>query len=157
MHGVRAAGSVEPESPSPSAPRENPDTSDKPVTTLLDGYRDLQSAWLLEADLLARLRDQVQEAADRERVEILTKARRRIQDVMTSARRELLVLGEQVQAAVGDHREPARDLVTVALRAEQPTASTQTTLVADSTPISAPDSSPQEPLEDLWADFRSLP
>ena len=78
-----------------------PDTG-KPVATLLGDYRTRRSAWLAEVEHLAQLRDEVRSAAERETLEILTRARQEARNLIASARRELLVLSEQVHAALGD-------------------------------------------------------
>ena len=108
------------------------DGTDRPVASLIAGYRTMQNAWVMEAEMLARLRDDVRDAADREKAEILAKTRQRIRDVVTNARREMLVLTEQVRASLGEGNEPPR--------------------VAPSAPMEA-----LPPGEDPWADFRSLP
>jgi Domain of unknown function (DUF4115) len=72
------------------------------VPDLIERYRVRRDAWIAQADELARLRDEVRGAAEREAMEIVTAARRDVRQVIMEARRELLVLSAQVQAALGD-------------------------------------------------------
>jgi RodZ C-terminal domain len=73
-----------------------------PVPDLIERYRLRRDAWIAQADELARLRDEVRGAAEREAMEIVTTARRDVRQVIMEARRELLVLSAQVQAALGE-------------------------------------------------------
>src|SRR5215471_14805960 len=73
-----------------------------PVPDLIERYRLRRDAWIAQADELARLRDEVRGAAEREAMEIVTAARRDVRQVIMEARRELLVLSAQVQAALGE-------------------------------------------------------
>jgi len=85
--------------------QEQPSQSDQegqPVASLLEFYRSKRSAWIAEAESLAQLRDQVRSAADQETLEIVTRARQDVRDVIAVARQQLLVLTEQVRAALGD-------------------------------------------------------
>ena len=86
------------------------DSDGQPVANLLEHYRSRRSAWIAEAECLAQLRDQVRSAADQETLEIVSRARRDVRDVIASARRELLVLTEQVRAALGDSEPLPRAL-----------------------------------------------
>lgn len=89
-------------------PAEGQPAEAQPVASLLEYYRSKHSAWVAEAESLARLRDQVRSAADRESLEIITQARKDVRDVIAIARRELLVLTEQVRAALGDSEPPPK-------------------------------------------------
>jgi hypothetical protein len=80
----------------------------QPVSSLLEYYRSKHSAWVAEAEILAQLRDQVRSAAERESMEIVAQARKDVRDVIAIARRELLVLTEQVRAALGDSEPPLK-------------------------------------------------
>src|SRR5678816_2595487 len=73
-----------------------------PVPDLIEQYRVRRDAWIAQADELARLRDEVRGSAEREAMEIVTAARRDVRKVIMDARRELLVLSAQVQAALGE-------------------------------------------------------
>ena len=73
-----------------------------PVPDLIERYRLRRDAWIAQADELARLRDEVRGSAEREALEIVTAARRDVRKVIMEARRELLVLSAQVQAALGE-------------------------------------------------------
>src|SRR6185436_8010259 len=77
-------------------------TGTTPVPDLIEQYRLRRDAWIAQADELARLRDEVRGAAEREAMEIVTAARRDVRQVIMEARRELLVLSAQVQAALGE-------------------------------------------------------
>jgi hypothetical protein len=83
-------------------PAEEQAGDGRPVSSLLEYYRSRHSAWVAEAESLAQLRDQVRGAADRETLEIVARARKDVRDVITIARQELLVLTEQVRAALGE-------------------------------------------------------
>ena len=73
-----------------------------PVPDLIEQYRLRRDAWIAQADELARLRDEVRGSAEREAMEIVTGARRNVRQIVMEARRELLVLSAQVQAALGE-------------------------------------------------------
>jgi hypothetical protein len=73
-----------------------------PVPDLIEQYRLRRDAWIAQADELARLRDEVRGSAEREAMEIVTAARRDVRQRVMEARRELLVLSAQVQAALGE-------------------------------------------------------
>src|SRR5690349_17267924 len=79
-----------------------PGTAITPVPDLIERYRVRRDEWIAQADELARLRDEVRGAAEREAMEIVTAARRDVRQVIMEARRELLVLSAQVQAALGE-------------------------------------------------------
>src|SRR5687768_241408 len=78
-------------------PNESPGMPD-----LIERYKVRRDAWIAQADELARLRDEVRGSAEREALEIVTAARRDVRRVIMEARRELLVLSAQVQAALGE-------------------------------------------------------
>jgi len=73
-----------------------------PVPDLIERYRSRRDAWIAQADELARMRDQVRGSAEREATDIVARARRNVQQVVMDARRELMVLSAQVQAALGE-------------------------------------------------------
>jgi hypothetical protein len=81
---------------------DHPNDPRPPVPDLIERYRMRRDAWIAQADELARLRDEVRGAAEREAMEIVTAARRNVRQVIMEARRELLVLSAQVQAALGE-------------------------------------------------------
>jgi ketosteroid isomerase-like protein len=70
------------------------------VPRLLDQYKQRRQAWLDQADELARLRDEVRLAAEREALDIVTAARRDVRRIVVEARRELLVLTAQLHASI---------------------------------------------------------
>ncbi len=74
---------------------------DAPVPALIERYQLRHQSWLAQADELARLRDEVRAAAEREALEIVATARRDIRQVIAEARRELVVLTAQLQATLG--------------------------------------------------------
>ena len=67
--------------------------------TLINDYRAQREAWQAHDRRLARLREEVLSAADREAQDILAAARNDVRDVLLRARRELLALAAQVQSA----------------------------------------------------------
>jgi hypothetical protein len=73
-----------------------------PVPDLIEQYRVRRDAWIAQADELGRLRDEVRGSAEREAMEIVTAARHDVRQIVMEARRELLVLSAQVQAALGE-------------------------------------------------------
>jgi hypothetical protein len=79
-----------------------PQSGSTAVPDLIERYRSRRDAWIAQADELARLRDEVRESAEREAMDIVTAARRDVRKVIVEARRELLVLSAQVQAALGE-------------------------------------------------------
>jgi hypothetical protein len=77
---------------------------DKPGTTnnvpgLIHDYRAQRDAWREQARNLARMREEVLSAADREARGIVTAARADVRRILLKARRDLLVLAAQVRAA----------------------------------------------------------
>lgn len=69
------------------------------VPELVDTYRSQREALQAQANQLARLRDEIRAAAEREATDIVDAARRDVRQILVKARRELLVLTAQVQAA----------------------------------------------------------
>jgi hypothetical protein len=69
------------------------------VPSLLHDYRAQRDAWREQARNLARMREEVLSAADREAKDIVTTARTDIRSILLKARRDLLVLAAQVRAA----------------------------------------------------------
>ena len=88
----------------PASGGASPD--DAPVANLIEGYRSKRQAWIAEAEALARMRDDVRGAAERERMEIITRARERARAVISTARRDLLTLSAQVEASLGPAEPP---------------------------------------------------
>jgi len=80
---------------------------------LLEHYRQQRAAWLAQADELARMREEVRQAAEREALEIVTSARRDVRRIIIEARRELLVLTAQLHAAVESTDAPGLPLPSV--------------------------------------------
>jgi hypothetical protein len=76
--------------------------SDAPVASLIRSYDERRKAWLEQASELARMREEVRSAADREAAAVITRARQKVRDIVADARRELMVLGTQVQAVLGE-------------------------------------------------------
>jgi hypothetical protein len=77
--------------------------ADKPgtptVPALIHDYRAQREAWREQARNLARMREEVLQAADREAKDIVTAARTEVRRILLKARRDLLVLAAQVRAA----------------------------------------------------------
>ena len=92
----------DPRLPRGEAPQGGTQVAGTQVPDLIERYRVRRDAWIAQADELARLRDEVRGAAEREAMEIVTAARRDVRQVIMEARRELLVLSAQVQAALGE-------------------------------------------------------
>jgi len=69
------------------------------VPSLIHDYRAQRDAWREQARNLARMREEVLTAADREAHDIVTTARTDIRAILLKARRDLLVLAAQVRAA----------------------------------------------------------
>ena len=135
--------------PSPSGPTAVPD--------LIERFRLRREAWIAQADELARLRDEVRGSAEREAMEIVTSARGEVRQVVMEARRELLVLSAQVQAALGEaaaRPDPATLLHKVGIEAgEYPAAE------AAAQPIDAgfaPETAIEKILSEVQADMTAL-
>jgi hypothetical protein len=94
------------EPPDPPAHAGASAPADPPVANLIEGYRSKRQAWIAEAEALARMRDDVRGAAERERMEIITRARERARAVISTARRDLLTLSAQVEASLGPAEPP---------------------------------------------------
>jgi hypothetical protein len=77
---------------------ERPGTSNN-VPGLIHDYRAQREAWREQARNLARMREEVLTAADREAKDIVSTARADIRRILLKARRDLLVLAAQVRAA----------------------------------------------------------
>jgi len=85
-----------------AGPQAESQSQEQPIATLIDQYRTRRNAWLAEVEHLAHLRDEVRSAGERETLEIITKARQDARSVIAAARRELLLLTEQLRASLGD-------------------------------------------------------
>jgi ketosteroid isomerase-like protein len=81
----------------PDRPQPEPPDHRSPA----ERYQIQQRSWLARADEVARLRDEVRTAAEREALDIVAGARRNIRQVITDARRDLLVLSAQLHATLG--------------------------------------------------------
>src|SRR5262245_37511403 len=127
-----------------------------PVPDLIERYRLRRDAWIAQADELARLRDEVRGAAEREAMEIVTTARRDVRQVIMEARRELLVLSAQVQAALGEvSGKPDPSLLN---RAASPAGSGLSSLAAGDRPpdILVPEAAVKTMLDEARADMEAL-
>jgi hypothetical protein len=80
---------------------EDPAPGPSHVPALINDYRAQRDAWRAQARGLARMREDVLAAADREAREIVTAARVDVRQILVKARRDLLVLAAQVEAATG--------------------------------------------------------
>jgi ketosteroid isomerase-like protein len=128
-----------------------------PVPDLIARYRVRRDAWIAQADELARLRDEVRGSAEREAMEIVTLARRNVRQVVMDARRELLVLSAQVQAALGETSvkgDPAALLQKAGIAAGE-RALESATLEASVSGF-APDEAVNEILDEVQADMQAL-
>jgi hypothetical protein len=130
----------------------------KPVAALVNDYRTKRNAWLAEVEHLAQMRDHVRSSAERETLEILAKARQDARNAIAAARRELLVLSEQVRAALGDtdpvpaaESRPDTTGQGQVVLAETSTAGLSTSVVLDTNPRRE---TPKR--DDAWADLESL-
>jgi len=77
---------------------ERPGTANN-VPSLIHDYRAQRDAWREQARNLARMREEVLTAADREAKDIVSTARGDVRRILLKARRDLLVLAAQVRAA----------------------------------------------------------
>ena len=77
---------------------ERPGTANN-VPSLIHDYRAQRDAWRELARNLARMREEVLTAADREAKDIVSTARGDVRRILLKARRDLLVLAAQVRAA----------------------------------------------------------
>jgi hypothetical protein len=80
---------------------EDPAPGPSHVPALINDYRAHRDAWRAQARGLARMREDVLAAAEREAREIVTAARVDVRQILVKARRDLLVLAAQVEAATG--------------------------------------------------------
>jgi hypothetical protein len=123
---------------------------------LIERYRLRRDAWIAQADELARLRDEVRGAAEREAMEIVTAARRDVRQVIMEARRELLVLSAQVQAALGEVNK--LDPSALLKRAALQTGSGMSSLAAGNRPtgVLVPQEAVRTMLDEARADMEAL-
>jgi len=130
------------------------------VPDLIEQYRVRRDAWIAQADELARLRDEVRGAAEREAMEIVTAARRDVRQVIMEARRELLVLSAQVQAALGEvagKPDPAALLKAYASSSTAAAAALPPTSTTDqSSDILVPEAAVKSMLDEARADMEAL-
>jgi hypothetical protein len=124
-----------------------------PVPDLIERYRLRRDAWIAQADELARLRDEVRSAAEREAMEIVTAARRDVRQVIMEARRELLVLSAQVQAALGEvsAKEPPP-----LNRGSDPPALQSGATIEHSSSLLVPEAAVKTMLDEARADIEAL-
>ncbi len=83
----------------PDYPQEGRPGTPSNVPSLIHDYRAQREAWREQARNLARMREEVLSAADREAHDIVSSARADIKRILLKARRDLLVLAAQVRAA----------------------------------------------------------
>ena len=83
----------------PDYPQEQRPGTPNNVPSLIHDYRAQREAWREQARNLARMREEVLAAADREAKDIVTTARTDVRRILLKARRDLLVLAAQVRAA----------------------------------------------------------
>jgi hypothetical protein len=92
----------------PNYPEDEKPGTTNTVPALIHDYRAQRDAWREQARNLARMREEVLAAADREARDIVTAARADVRQILLKARRDLLVLAAQVRAAgrLGDGEDP---------------------------------------------------
>src|SRR6187431_2382943 len=83
----------------PDYPQDDKPGTTNSVPALIHDYRAQREAWREQARNLARMREEVLAAADREAKDIVTSARTDVRRILLKARRDLLVLTAQVRAA----------------------------------------------------------
>ena len=83
----------------PDHPEDEKPGTTNTVPALIHDYRAQRDAWRQQARNLARMREEVLAAADREARDIVTAARADVRQILLKARRDLLVLAAQVRAA----------------------------------------------------------
>jgi|SoiMethySBSTD1v2_1073268.scaffolds.fasta_scaffold08692_2 uncharacterized protein DUF4115 len=83
----------------PDYPQDDKPGTTNSVPALIHDYRAQREAWREQARNLARMREEVLAAADREAKDIVTSARADVRRILLKARRDLLVLAAQVRAA----------------------------------------------------------
>ena len=89
----------------PSDDAQDPAPGPSNVPPLINDYRAQRDAWRAQARGLARMREDVLAANDREARDIVTAARVDVRQILVKARRDLLVLAAQVQAATDTSQE----------------------------------------------------
>lgn len=95
----RVGNADDTQSMAPSDDAQDPAPGPSNVPALINDYRAQRDAWRAQAGGLARMREEVLAAADREARDIVTAARVDVRQTLVKARRDLLVLTAQVQAA----------------------------------------------------------
>jgi hypothetical protein len=83
----------------PDYPQDDRPGTPSNVPALIHDYRAQRDAWREQARNLARMREEVLTAADREAHDIVSSARADVRRILLKARRDLLVLAAQVRAA----------------------------------------------------------
>jgi hypothetical protein len=83
----------------PDYPQDDRPETPTNVPALIHDYRAQREAWREQARNLARMREEVLTAADREARDIVSSARADVRRILLKARRDLLVLAAQVRAA----------------------------------------------------------
>ena len=83
----------------PDYPQDEKPETPNSVPALIHDYRAQREAWREQARNLARMREEVLSAADREARDIVSVARTDVRRILLKARRDLLVLAAQVRAA----------------------------------------------------------
>ena len=83
----------------PDYPQDDRPGTPSNVPALIHDYRAQREAWREQARNLARMREEVLTAADREAHDIVSSARADVRRILLKARRDLLVLAAQVRAA----------------------------------------------------------
>ena len=83
----------------PDYPEDDRPGTPSNVPALIHDYRAQRDAWREQARNLARMREEVLTAADREAHDIVSSARADVRRILLKARRDLLVLAAQVRAA----------------------------------------------------------
>lgn len=83
----------------------DPESNPPKVPSLIDDYRTQREAWRAQARDLVKLREQVLAAAGCEARQIVATARTEVGQVLLKARRELMVLAAQVQAATNTDQD----------------------------------------------------
>lgn len=97
-----------------------------PVPQLIDVYKSQREALRVQSRDLARLRQEIRGTAEREAQEIVEAARSNVRQILVNARRELLVLAAQVQAAIDDP-EPRSDHLSIPSSEDEIVAATDAT------------------------------
>jgi hypothetical protein len=79
------------------------------VPELINEYRALQEAFRAHAQQLARVREQVRVAADREASAIVAAVRRDMRQLLVEARNDLRALAVEVQTSIDAHQQIAAE------------------------------------------------